>query len=84
MAFDFNARTARHISRTQARIEAVIEQLENLSKQVGEERTYYTRGVIEVYVAGLNAGLKYLLHEKKPRGADAADRPESERDRDPS
>jgi hypothetical protein len=51
-----------YIARTQARIRAIIQDLESLSKQVEEERTHYTLGTIEAWVAAMKGGLKYLLH----------------------
>jgi len=56
-----------HIASTQARINAVIQDLEKLMKQVEEERTYYTLGTIMAWLTGVKAGLKYLLHEKSKR-----------------
>ena len=57
----------RYNRRTLARINAVRQDLDELVKQVEEERTHYTLGTIEAWLAGMKAGLKYLLHEKTNR-----------------
>jgi len=56
-----------YIAHTQARIDAVLKELDKLSKQIQEERTHYTLGTIEAWLAAMRAGLKYLLHEKSNR-----------------